>query len=271
MLKKLFVVAFFILLGVAGLSGRSRGFASRQQPAEPDYRDNNCVSCHSHISSPLRLTSRYGEWHMSTHKEKGVGCEKCHGGDPKISDAKKAHVGLLPARDPKSPLHLANLPETCRSCHQNIVSSFVESAHFQKLKSAGIGPSCTTCHVHMGSQVLYSAEETATLCATCHNSPNNLMPSNPAIPQKADETMQAIRRANTMVAWADRLMEEADKRKLDVADLKREEKIVRALLAESKIGFHSFNLDIVRKKADECAEMGTKVKDALRARIYPPQ
>ena len=270
MLKKVIVIAAFVLLGVAGLSGRSRGFAS-QQPAEPDFRDNNCVTCHSRISSPLRLTSRYGEWHMSTHREKLVGCDKCHGGDPKISDEKKAHAGMLPVKDPKSPLNHANLPETCRSCHQNVVSSFVESKHFQKLKTAGVGPSCTTCHAHMASQVLYSAEETAALCATCHNSPNNLMPANPEIPKRADETMQAIRRANTMVAWADRLMDEAEKRKLDVADLKREEKVVRALLAESKMGFHAFNLDVVRKKADECNEMGTRVKDALRAKIYPPQ
>jgi hypothetical protein len=270
MSKKLSVVAFFIFLSVAGVSGNTTK-SSSPQDALAELRDNNCVSCHARLATPLRLTSRYAEWHMSAHKEKAIGCDKCHGGDPKISDEKKAHAGVIAPADAKSRLHPQNLPETCNACHQGVVSSFVESTHYQRLKSAGVGPSCTTCHQHMASQVLYTPEETAAMCSTCHNSPNQFMPPRPEIPRKANEVMQSIRRANLVVVWADRLFEEADNRKLDVSEEKKEQRIVKAVLAEAKITWHAFNLDAVRKKSDDAFEMGTKVKDSLRAKLYPQQ
>jgi hypothetical protein len=62
---------------------------------------------------------------------------------------------------------------------------------------------------------------------------------------------------------------EADKRKLDVGEEKKEQKIVEASLAEAKICWRAFNPDSVRRKADDAFDMGTKVKDSLRAKIYP--
>jgi len=270
MMEKLSVVTLGACLSVAGGAGATAKLFTPQD-ALVELRDNNCVNCHARLSTPLRLTSRYAEWHMSTHKEKAVGCEKCHGGDPKSSDEKKAHGGVIAPGDAKSRLHPQNLPETCNACHKGIVSSFVESKHYQNLKSAGLGPSCTTCHQHMASQVLYTPDETSAMCSTCHNSPNKFLPPSPEVPQKANEVMQSIRRANTVVVWADRLIEEADERKLDVSEEKKEQKIVRAVLAEAKISWHAFNLDSVRRKADDAFEMGTKVKDSLRAKLYSQQ
>ena len=85
MLKKLSVVALGAFLSVAGVSGDTTKL-STPQDALVALRDNNCVNCHARLSTPLRLTSRYAEWRLSTHKEKAIGCDKCHGGDPKISD-----------------------------------------------------------------------------------------------------------------------------------------------------------------------------------------
>jgi cytochrome c554/c'-like protein len=270
MLKKLFVVALGPFLSVAGVSGDMTE-SSTPQDALVELRNNNCVNCHDKLSTPLRLTSRYAEWRLSTHKEKAIGCEKCHGGDPKISDEKKAHAGVIAPGDAKSRLRPQNLPDTCNACHPGVVNSFVESKHYQKLKSAGLGPSCATCHRHMAAQALYAPDETAAMCATCHNSPNKLMPPRPEVPQKADEAMQSIRRANTVVVCADRLFEEADNRRMDVSEGKKEQKIVKAMLAEAKMSWHAFNLDSVRRKADGAFEMGTKVKYSMRAKLYPQQ
>src|SRR5262249_32977066 len=143
MLKKLFMIAYFTFLSVASVSGDATKSSSPQDPLV-ELRDNNGVRCHARLPTPLRLTSRYAEWHMSLHKEKAIGCEKCHGGDPKITDEKKAHGGVIAPGDAKSRLHPQNLPETCNACHKGVVSSFVESKHYQNLKSAGLGPSCTT-------------------------------------------------------------------------------------------------------------------------------
>ena len=41
--------------------------------------------------------------------------------------------------------------------------------------------------------------------------------------------------------------------------------------AEAKISWHAFNLEIVRNKADAAFTEGTKVKDALRKKLYPDQ
>ncbi len=269
MLKKGILLLTLAALGVFA-GGRVETGSAAQDPLA-SYKGNNCVECHAKLTTPLRLTSHYADWYMSTHKDKEVSCEKCHGGDPKLADGKTAHVDVAGAADAKSRLHPQNLPETCNACHQGVVSSFVESKHYQKLKSAGIGPSCTTCHQHMASQVLYTPEETSAMCATCHNSPNKLMPPSPVVPEKAAEAMMAIRRANAMALSTDRLFEEADKRKLSVGDELREFKIARAVLAEAKISFHAFNLDIVRRKADESFELSSKVKTVMRAKLYPQQ
>lgn len=270
MLKKLFVILIFAFFAMAAISV-SAVRATQTQDAMVEFKDNNCVACHARLSNPYRLTSRYAEWHISTHKDKSIGCEKCHGGDPAIKDEKQAHVGVVAPQDSKSRLHQKNLPETCGACHQTVVNSFVESRHYQKLKDAGLGPSCSTCHVHMASQVLYTPEETAQMCSTCHNSPNKLMPLRPEIPQQANEVMQAIRRANTVVMWADRLIQQAEAKKLDISEAKKEQLIARAVMAEAKTSWHAFNLDVVRKKADDAFEMSNKVKDSLRARLYPQQ
>lgn len=267
MKKKLLVIAAFSIM--ATIWTLSKPESSSAQDSMALYKNNNCVTCHSRLMNPLALTSRYAEWHMSTHKEKEVGCEKCHGGDPSISDQKAAHKGVLSPKESKSRLHPTNLPDTCNSCHPSIVSSFVESKHYQNLKTAGLGPTCTTCHAHMASNVIYTAEQTSELCSSCHLSPNTLLPRRPEIPEKAAETMQAIQRANMVTGWADRLLEEAERRKMDVEDAKKEIKIVRAMLSEAKISWHAFNLDVVRRKSDAAYEAGVKLKDDLRGKLYP--
>lgn len=270
MLKKLCVLIAFALMVTASASKGVNNTSAIQDGMET-FKDNGCVNCHSKSQSQLRLSTRYYEWHLSTHKISGVSCDKCHGGDPATNDLKKAHAGMLPAKNEKSRMHPTNLAVTCGTCHQGVVNSFVESKHYQQLKSSGLGPSCITCHAHMASEVIYSGEQTATLCATCHNSTNALLPKRPEIPGKADEVVQAIRRANAIYVWADRLLEEAHHRKMDVTAEDQEMKIVRAMLSEAKVGWHAFNLDSVRKKADGAFEEGTKLKDALRQKLYPNQ
>jgi predicted CXXCH cytochrome family protein len=266
-LHKLIVIVILIFLGSILIASRPAPTAA--QDALAAYKNNNCVNCHSRLSTPYRLTSRYGEWHISQHKEKEIGCDKCHGGDPAISDEKKAHVGVVNAHDPQSRLHPKNLNQTCKTCHVEIANSFVESKHFQNLTTAGLGPSCNTCHAHMASEVIYTPEQAGKLCASCHDSTNALMPKRPEIPGKAEEAMHAIRRASVVTLWVERLVDDAQRKKIDIGDAAREAKVVRAQLAEAKISWHAFNMDTVRRKADGAYEDGTKLKDALRAKLYP--
>lgn len=269
MLKKLIVFVAFALFGFLLIPSKTTLSNSSTQDALAAFKNNNCVECHSRARAPYELTTKYAEWHMSLHRDKGIGCEKCHGGDANAKEANKGHVGMLPPKEVNSRLHPKNLATTCGECHKEIANSFVESKHYQNLKGVGLGPSCNTCHAHMASEVIYMPDQAAKLCASCHDSTNALMPKRPEIPGKADETIQALKRANFVVSWADRLLEQAQGKKMDVADAAKEMKVVRAMLAESKISWHAFNLDVVRRKADAAFEAGTIVKDELRKKLYP--
>ena len=182
MLKKFCSMIFIAGVGVLSLLVPTRS-ASQENLAR--FKDNNCIGCHSRLSSPKAMSDRYADWHLSAHKESGIGCEKCHGGDPSVRDEKSAHKGVLPPSNAGSRLHQQNLPETCGTCHKEVTSSFVESTHYQKLKDSRLGPSCTTCHAHMASAIVTYPDEGAAFCAYCHNSLNGLQPQRPEIPAKA--------------------------------------------------------------------------------------
>lgn len=267
MLKKISVL---IVLGIIGLIfSPGWGQPSSAQTDLSAYKGNNCVICHAKDNIAVRSFARYAEWSLSTHKDKGVGCDKCHGGDPAVKDQKVAHAGMLAPSEAQSRLHLKNLPQTCGACHQGIVKAFAESKHSLKLKDSDLGPSCTTCHAHMATTVLYTAKETAAMCAQCHDSDKGMMPRRPEIPAQADEVMQAIRRATTVVLWADRLVEEGRNKKADIQAEEKEMETVRAMFAEVKASWHAFDLAAVQKKADATFEAATKVKDELRKKLYP--
>jgi hypothetical protein len=236
------------------------------QETKPDYRNNNCVSCHSQMLEPLHVGNRYLEWQFSRHQEKGVSCEKCHGGDPSAKDKQEAHAGVLRSSDQRSRLSWKNQPETCNACHQNVVSAFVESPHYKRLNGIGMGPSCNTCHAHMATLVIYSPVDTARLCSRCHDSINSLNPS-PEIPARAKETMMALQRSGSVIRWARLLLDNGRRMNLSLNEETNEFKTAEDTLREARVKWHTFDLDAVRKQADGAFIKGTKVRDGLRKRL----
>jgi len=261
--SKLSLFILFVVIGVMqswGVEG-----SPAQQSAGAAYKQNNCVSCHSQIVE-LHLGNRYLEWQFSAHQEKGVGCEKCHGGDPAISDKEKAHIGVLRQSDPKSRLHWKNQPETCGACHQDVVNAFKQSAHFKRIKDVGIGPSCINCHAHMATQVIYDPSETAALCARCHDTTNFIQPR-PEIPIRAGETVMAMQRADRIIEWARLLIKHGQAMGLNMSAEQNDLKLPEETLREAKVKWHSFNLEGIRKQTDEAFLKGTKIKDELRKKL----
>src|SRR5688572_15400817 len=114
---------------------------------------NQCVSCHRGAELPISLGHTFEEWRGSSHGRAGIGCEKCHGGDPHSADPAKAHRGVLPAADPKSAVNAAVLPETCGGCHRKELQAFKPTVHAKVLAAAGRGPTCSTCHGAMASSL----------------------------------------------------------------------------------------------------------------------
>jgi hypothetical protein len=265
MLKRLFFVFFAVLVGFA--SYRPTEASLSDQEDLNAFKDNSCVMCHSRQSSATAVSNRYLDWHMSAHKTSTVSCDKCHGGNATAKGKDDAHKGVLPPSDTASTLHQLRIADTCGACHKEAVAGFTQSVHQQKLKSAGLGPSCSTCHAHMGSAVVNFPSETSALCAQCHDAQNGPLARRPEIPTRAGQVMEALERADGIVIWADRLIEDAPDRKVDVTAAKAEMKVVKATLLEAKMHWHTFEMDAAQKKADEAYALGVKTKDQLMKRL----
>jgi hypothetical protein len=59
----------FLLMSLASLWFANAKRNGAAQKAEPDYKDNNCVNCHSGLLEPLRVGNQYLEWQFSRHQE----------------------------------------------------------------------------------------------------------------------------------------------------------------------------------------------------------
>ena len=234
---------------------------------EPSYSQNHCVICHSQIIEPITLSNRYFEWHSSVHKDTGVSCEKCHGGDAAAVDKAKAHVGILPSMNQQSSIHFRNLATTCKACHQGVVNMFVESKHYQNLKSIGLGPSCSTCHAHMATEVILSPQQISNLCTYCHNTINGALPPRPDVPAKAEVVLQALNRADVAVAWAASLLREAEMRRRNVAVERLQVTAAQGMLKDAKFTWHAFDLELTQKKADEAFASAMKAKEELGKKV----
>jgi Cytochrome c7 and related cytochrome c len=244
-------------------SAESSASRSRQGGAP----NNGCVKCHSRLSTPAGMSSRFLDWRASAHAAAGVACDKCHGGDAAARDAANAHTGMLPPSNRNSRLHEMNAPETCGSCHRAIASSFVESEHYRRLKASEGGPSCISCHGHMGSSVARAPLEGESLCTFCHNVVNGPLPQRPDIVKKAKSTLDTIARTNYAVAWINELLEQARKKKLNVAAEREDLRLLKITLYEAKAGWHAFTLEGPAAKAGKSFDEAVRVKDRLSKKL----
>jgi len=144
----------------------------RSYPHPEKQTPVNCASCHSAGAATLA---------KSVHSVSGgPTCLSCHGG---------AHE-ILPAKNPQSATHPANLPKTCAACHGNeeaakrlhapqVYSLYMDSIHGFALMQDGllVAASCSSCH---GSHGILSKKNPKSktnranipqTCGTCHGGP----------------------------------------------------------------------------------------------------
>jgi hypothetical protein len=153
-MRRLFMV---LALGLAGA-------------AHAAWEQNHCVQCHQREVLPITLGHSFADWHASIHAKGGVGCEKCHGGDPEAKDPATAHANIRPAADADSMVHPTRLPVTCGTCHPNERSAFEGTVHARQLAAKKEGATCFTCHEAMATSLPTPRELTAR-CAVCHEKP----------------------------------------------------------------------------------------------------
>lgn len=230
---------------------------------------STCVRCHASLTEPLQQSHRFLEWQLSRHQLYAVTCEKCHGGDPTVMETEKAHRGVRKTADPESTLAPTRQPATCAGCHAPLSAAFTSSSHFQMLQRAGLGPSCYTCHQHMATKVVYSPDETASLCANCHDTVGGLLPPRPEIPARARETMQSLQRAELMGQWVDLVIAEATQRGLSLEEVQPDLRAARTILSQATLDWHRLDLESVRRQADDAFSRFAQLKQRLERKLSP--
>jgi len=136
--------------------------ASAQIPPQ-----SGCADCH--FADPKAPRREHLEaWDRSPHGRERVGCEQCHGGNPRTYEGFLAHARLIPGVDEQSPVNRRNLPATCGGCHTGAMLAFQRSRHHELLQSGKAnGPTCATCHGNVEGRVL-SAKALESECNECH-------------------------------------------------------------------------------------------------------
>jgi hypothetical protein len=135
-------------------------------------RSSSCADCH-YTNAPGRdvnpfMHGHVSDWQASVHGRKGVGCERCHGGDATKYNAFLAHLDVRRASDPTSPANRTNLAGTCGTCHAGPYAEFQKSHHYSELKAGNPNvPTCVTCHGPVAGEVP-SAKMLESQCAVCH-------------------------------------------------------------------------------------------------------
>ena len=121
--------------------------------------DTVCLQCHA--GQPGHLSEPIGLWEMSIHKENGISCHDCHGGDPTdfamAMSPERGFVGVPTDQE---------IPAFCGKCHVGVKEDYDSSAHGQALGSGG--PHCVTCHSNHKVEKASLDLINETSCSRCH-------------------------------------------------------------------------------------------------------
>ena len=157
----------------------------------------DCVDCHTGIKDLVHESKLPPPDCSGCHEKEGKDyATSIHGLSHKLGASGAANCwdchgshGILPAKDPASPVFKLNLPQTCAKCHSNpgltkeyqmkfpeAASQYMESIHGSALLKMGliVAPSCNDCHgVHDIKRAVdrdspINHANVATTCGKCH-------------------------------------------------------------------------------------------------------
>jgi hypothetical protein len=169
--------------------------------ASAQSAENNCISCHQQsdfYAQYPKLHEYYQQYLVSPHKQAGVVCDDCHGGNASAESAKKAHVGVLPMSDENSTVHYQKQPDTCGQCHKQKRAQFIQSKHYAALMDRRAAPTCTTCHPAMSRRPEYRVI-VLNACRNCHAEDN--IENLPLIADRAENMFNQLNIAGGFLGW----------------------------------------------------------------------
>jgi cytochrome b subunit of formate dehydrogenase len=136
---------------------------------------NDCATCHTESAlwdeSQQRLFIPPEVLEHDVHRQKGVVCSKCHGGDPTSTNFAVAHVGLVP---------ISELRSQCVTCHHDQRLALLKGVHAKAGekddRGRGLPLDCGKCH-GTNSHAIFPAKDQRSpvflnnqvrTCGTCH-------------------------------------------------------------------------------------------------------
>jgi len=210
-----------------------------------DEESNSCIECHS--DSELMVTNKklydyFLRWGDSIHKQEGVSCDDCHGGNPGASDKKRAHNGGLGGAAATSAVNFRNIPDTCGECHDDIFEGFQKSDHFEHVlleqNEELQGPTCVTCHgaINVATLNVTTVEE---ICQQCHNEESDNQPANPREARALLNRLLSIHRYYRYITVRG-----------DPVETKPFFARIDAQISDLAVTWHSFDLETIAKKTE---------------------
>lgn len=214
--------------------------------------ENNCVTCHQSLAPSSGRAHDFKEWKRSVHADKGITCEKCHGGNPTLKDAHKAHQGIVKPGLAESPLYFTKIPETCGACHAAELNAFKQSVHYKELKRSGRGPNCLTCHGSMATTIL-KPKQLAQSCSTCH-----------AQRKDADEALVNLNLAGVTLKNWEKMISHLKAAGQNTADTEKSYATELAAYHDAQRTWHSFKVGEVTKLSKKIVTVGKKEMQDLQ-------
>ena len=163
--------------------------------------ENGCIGCHQQsdfYAQYPKLHEYYQQYLVSPHKQAGVTCDDCHGGNASADSADKGHVGVLPMSDENSTVHYQKQPDTCGQCHKDKRAQFIQSKHYAALMGQRAAPTCTTCHPAMSRRPEYRLI-VLNACRNCHGEGNS--ENLPLIADQAENVFNQLNIAGGFLGW----------------------------------------------------------------------
>jgi predicted CXXCH cytochrome family protein len=164
----------------------------RLAAAQAPPASNSCLTCHA-TQTEARIAAPAGLFAQTDiHRESGLGCVNCHGGDPGATDKARAHDV---AKSFKGKPVGARIVETCASCHSDAAfmrkyaprqrvdqaAEYAASVHGQQLAKGDHNvATCASCHGAHGVRKVNDAKSpvfptnVAATCAACHADPKRM-------------------------------------------------------------------------------------------------
>jgi len=156
-------------------------------------QENSCLQCHAKLEG--RLHTPVEGWKKSVHKEVGVFCQDCHGGDPSARDIRQAkaetagYIGKPQTKD---------IPALCAKCHADIkrmrqynirtdqYAEYLTSIHGKLLIEKGDTRVATCVSCHGTHEIRRKRDPLATVfhtrvpetCGKCHSDQERMKPYN---------------------------------------------------------------------------------------------